>query len=149
MMFPGTRWWAVRQASVMLLAAWLTTPAVAQSLASVTVSASQASPESGAVTVTASVSPTTGLTGVQFKLDSYGLEALVTVSPYRVTWSAASTANGAHTLTAEARYSDGSVVVSAPLALTVANPETFNRLLYVDALGGNDANSGLSATSAC
>src|SRR3989441_4221006 len=148
MMFPGTRWWAVRQASVMLLAAWLTAPAVAQSLASVTVSASQASPVSGAVTVTASVSPTTGLTGVQFKLDSYGLEALVTVSPYRVTWSAASTANGAHTLTAEARYGEGSVVVSAPLALTVANPETFNRLLYVDALGGNDANSGLSATNA-
>ena len=75
-MFPETRW-VVRQASAMLLAAWLTTPAVAQSLASVTVSASQASPVSGAVTVTASVSPTTGLTGVQFKLDSYVLEALV------------------------------------------------------------------------
>ena len=146
-MFPGTRW-AVRQTYAMLLAASLTTPALAQSLASVSVSASQASPVSGAVTLTASVSITTGLTGVQFKLDGYVLEALVTVPPYQITWSAASTANGGHTITAEAQYSNGSVVASAPLALTVSNPATFNRLLYVDAVGGNDANSGLSATSA-
>ncbi|OLC12933.1 MAG: hypothetical protein AUH29_14800, partial [Candidatus Rokubacteria bacterium 13_1_40CM_69_27] len=106
------------------------------------------SPVSGAVTVTASVSPTIGLTGVQFKLDDYVLEARVTVAPYQITWSAASAANGSHRITAEAQYGDGSVVVSAPLALTVANPETFNRLLYVDATGGNDANDGLSVTSA-
>src|SRR5437870_3823826 len=100
-----------RQLYGILLAAWLTTPALAQSLPSVTVSASQASSVSGAVTLTAIVSNTTGLTGVQFKLDSYVLEAMVTVSPYQSTWSAASVTNGAHTITAEARYRDGTVVV--------------------------------------
>ena len=126
------------------------TPTAAPSLsgAQVTVSSSHASPVSGAVTLTASVSPTTGLTGVQFKLDDYVLEARAIVAPYQITWSAASVANGSHRITAEAQYSDGSVVASDPLALTVANPETFNRLLYVDATGGKDANSGLSLTSA-
>src|SRR2546426_3844359 len=48
--------------------------------AQVTVNSSQASPVSGAVTLTATVSTTTGLTGVQFKLDDYVLEARVTVA---------------------------------------------------------------------
>src|SRR3989442_12765849 len=116
--------------------------------AQVTVNSAQASPVSGAVRLTGTVSTTTGLTGVQFKLDDYVLEARVTVAPYHVTWSAASAANGDHIITAEARYRDGSVVASAPLTLTVSNPETFNRILYVDATGGNDANDGLSLASA-
>ncbi len=117
-------------------------------LSGVMVTSSLASPVSGAVTLTATIADTTGLTGVQFKLDGYVLDAKDTVAPYQITWSAASTANGTHTITAEAAYSDGRVLVSAPLPLAVANPETFNRLLYVDAGAGNDANSGLSPTSA-
>jgi len=114
----------------------------------VTLAASQSSPVSGAVTLTATVADITNLIGVQFKLDGYVLEAEDTTVPCSIVWSAASATSGSHTLTAQARYSDGSVIVSDPLVLTVANPASFNRLLYVDAQAGNDANDGLSLTTA-
>src|SRR5687768_4233321 len=59
---------------------------------------SQASPVTGAVTVSApTVVPEVGLLGVQFKVDGYVLNALDTTSPFQVVWSAASVSDGDHT----------------------------------------------------
>lgn len=110
--------------------------------------ASQSSPVSGAVALSADVPDGRGLTGVQFKLDGYPLDALDTAFPYEIVWSAASAVNGEHTITAEARYASGEVIASAPLPLTVANPPTFNRTLHVDAVSGDDAHNGLSPRTA-
>jgi Big-like domain-containing protein/parallel beta helix pectate lyase-like protein len=110
---------------------------------------SQASPVTGAVTISASdVLPVPGLVGVRFKVDGYMLDAVDATSPFQVVWSAASATAGDHTITAEALYSSGVVVESAPLVLTVANPPTFNRLLHVDATAGNDGNDGLTPGTA-
>ena len=110
--------------------------------------ASQSSPVTGAVTLSAAVLAEPELIGVQFKVDGYVLEALATTSPYEISWSAASAANGDHTVTAEARYTSGEVIRSAPLQITVANPAAFNRTLYVDAANGDDAFDGLSPSTA-
>jgi chitodextrinase len=110
---------------------------------------SQLSPVTGAVTISApAVTSEAGLLGVQFKLDGYVLEALDTTSPFQIVWSAASTTDGTHTLTAEARYASGDIIESAPLTLTVANPRTFNPERYVDAANGNDGFDGLGPSTA-
>ena len=84
---------------------------------------SQASPLTGAVTISApDVTVEPGLIGVQFKVDGYNLDSLDTTSPFEVVWNAASVTDGDHTLTADALYSSGAIIQSAPLVLTVANP---------------------------
>lgn len=135
---------------VLGLCAFLPTPAAAQpaTLPGFAVCASQSSPVTGAVTLSAHVWAEPGLIGVQFKVDGYPVEALATQVPYEIQWSAASAANGEHTITAEARYASGEVVESAPLHLTVSNPLAFNRTLNVDAANGDDANDGLSPSTA-
>jgi parallel beta helix pectate lyase-like protein len=111
--------------------------------------ASQVSPVTGAVTISApTVLLEAGLVGVQFKVDGYVLDALDATAPFQVVWSAASAIDGPHTLTAEAQYASGTVIRSAPLLLTVANPPTFNRTLYVDAAAGDDASNGLTPGTA-
>src|SRR5436190_11281340 len=110
---------------------------------------SQASPVTGAVTISApAVLPEPGLVGVQFKVDGYVLDALDTTSPFQVVWSAASATNGEHTISAEVEFTSGLIIESAPLLLTVANPGTFNRTLYLDAVAGNDGNTGLTSGTA-
>ncbi|OLB04220.1 MAG: hypothetical protein AUH14_11300 [Candidatus Rokubacteria bacterium 13_2_20CM_69_15_1] len=130
--------------------AFLWAPVAAQAIADpgFAIRASQSSPVTGAVTLSAAVPAEPGLIGVQFKVDGYVLEALATTSPYEISWSAASAANGDHTVTAEARYTSGEVIRSAPLQMTVANPAAFNRTLYVDAANGDDAFDGLSPNTA-
>ncbi|OLB92267.1 MAG: hypothetical protein AUI15_21385 [Actinobacteria bacterium 13_2_20CM_2_66_6] len=98
----------------------------------------------GAVTFSAEVPAEPGLIGVQFKVDGYPVEALDTAIPYEIQWSAASAANGEHTVSAGAHYRSGAVIESAPLRLTVVNPPTFNRTLYVDAEQGDDSKDGTS-----
>ncbi|MBI3029560.1 MAG: right-handed parallel beta-helix repeat-containing protein [Candidatus Rokubacteria bacterium] len=138
--------------ALLLLAAWaaLPLPVAAQpaALPGFAICASQSSPVTGVVTLSADVPPEAGLLGVQFKLDGYPLEALDTAFPYEILWSAASAVNGEHTITAEARYASGEVIESAPFHLTVANPLAFNRTLYVDAASGDDANDGLGPSTA-
>ena len=130
--------------------AFLWAPVAAQAIADpgFAIRASQSSPVTGAVTLSADVPVEPELIGVQFKVDGYVLEALATTSPYEISWSAASAANGDHTVTAEARYTSGEVIQSAPLQMTVANPAAFNRTLYVDAANGDDAFDGLSPNTA-
>ena len=110
---------------------------------------SQASPVTGAVTISApAVLPEQGLLGVQFKVDGNVLDALDTTPPFQVVWSAASAADGDHIITAEVQLTSGVVIESLPLLLTVANPTTFNRTLHVDADAGNDDNNGLTPGTA-
>jgi chitodextrinase len=124
-------------------------PALGAPAAGFPLQSSQASPVTGAVTISApAVTPEPGLTGVQFKIDGYLLNALDATSPFQIIWSAASATGGEHTLTAEARYSSGAIIESAPLSVTVANPATFNRTLYVDASNGNDGFDGLGPSTA-
>ncbi len=120
-------------------------PATQQGFA---VRASQASPVTGVVRLTADVWDEPGLIGVYFAVDGYGQEAIQKEAPYDIWWSAASAANGEHTITARARYASGEWIHSAPLRLTVANPVAFNRTLYVDAANGDDARDGLSPSGA-
>ena len=128
---------------VALLLACGAAPSRAQS-PSVSLRSSQQSPVTGAVTFSAEVPAEPGLIGVQFKVDGYPVEALDTAIPYEIQWSAASAANGEHTVTAEARYTSGAIIQSVPLHVTVANPSTFNRTLYVDAANGDDSKDGTS-----
>ncbi len=122
-------------------------PSRAQS-GGVSLRSSQASPVSGAVRLTADVPPDPGLLAVQFKVDGYVLDEADTTRPYEAVWSAASARNGEHAVSAEARYRSGAVLASAPLQLTVVNPPTFNRTLYVDADHGDDRKDGTSPATA-
>ncbi|PYM36070.1 MAG: hypothetical protein DME15_04920 [Candidatus Rokuibacteriota bacterium] len=132
---------------VALLLACGAVPSRAQS-SSVSLRSSQPSPVSGAVGLTADVPPDPELLAVQFKVDGYVLDEADTTRPYEVVWSAASASSGKHTVSAEARYRSGAVISSAPLQLTVMNPPTFNRTLYVDAEHGDDRKDGTSPATA-
>src|SRR5207244_1295184 len=128
-----------------------------------TLTASQFSPVSGAVTLTASGYSTANIVGVQFVIDGltpagvalppyygYPLNAEITTGlsggSVQTTWAASIEKNGSHRLAAVAHYADGSQVVSPDLTLTVSNPDFYNRQLYVDSAIGNDANDGLAPT---
>ena len=128
-----------------------------------TVTASQFSPVSGAVTLTASGYSTANIVGVQFVIDGltpagvalppyygYPLNAEITTGlsggSVQTTWAASIEKNGSHRLAAVARYADGSQVVSPDLTLTVSNPDFYNRQLYVDKSIGSDTNDGLAPT---
>jgi hypothetical protein len=76
---------------------------------------------SGNVAVSASASDNVGVAGVQFRLDGANLGAEDTTAPYSVTWQTTTAANGAHTLTAVARDTDGNTTTSAAVSVTVSN----------------------------
>src|SRR5439155_1443840 len=84
-------------------------------------SPSSGSTVSGTIAVTASASDNDGVAGVQFKLDGAGLGAEDTSSPYLVSWDTTPASNGAHTLTARARYPAGSTTPSSPVTVTIFN----------------------------
>jgi Bacterial Ig domain len=74
----------------------------------------------GTVTVSASASDNVGVAGVQFKVDGANLGVEVTTSPYATTWSSATFGDGAHVVTAVARDAAGNKT-SAGITVTVAN----------------------------
>ena len=75
---------------------------------------------SGTVAVSATASDNVGVAGVQFKLDGANLGAEDTAAPYTVSWNSASTTNGSHTLTAQARDAAGNRR-AASVTVNVAN----------------------------
>jgi hypothetical protein len=75
----------------------------------------------GTVTVSASASDNVGVAGVQLKVDGANLGVEITTPPYAATWSSATIADGAHVLTAVARDAAGNVKTSAGVTVTVAN----------------------------
>jgi len=72
-------------------------------------------------TVSATASDNVGVAGVQFKLDGANLGTEDTSSPYSVSWTTTSAANGSHQLTAVARDAAGNVTTSAGRTVTVSN----------------------------
>src|SRR5262249_7090072 len=78
----------------------------------------------GSITVSASASDNVGVAGVQFKLDGANLGAEDTTSPFSITWDSSLAGNGTRVLTAVARDLSGNVVTSAPVTVTVFNPDT-------------------------
>src|SRR5437899_646302 len=58
----------------------------------------------GTVTVAAGATDDVGVVGVQFKLDGASLGSENTTAPYRLAWDTTGVPNGAHTLTAAARW---------------------------------------------
>src|SRR5262249_38106411 len=77
-----------------------------------------------AVTVSATASDNVGVAGVQFKLDGVNLGAEDTAAPYSISWNSTLTGNGTHTLTAVARDASANTTTSAPITVTVSNPDT-------------------------
>ncbi|HLA40916.1 MAG TPA: Ig-like domain-containing protein, partial [Candidatus Glassbacteria bacterium] len=94
----------------------LTAPPAGQVSGSVTISANAADPTSPAGQITS------GLVGVQFKLDGVNLGQELTTAPYSGSWNTLAVANGSHTLTATARDAAGNTAASGPVLVTVANP---------------------------
>lgn len=78
---------------------------------------------SGPTTVTASTD-TTGVYGVQFRLDGALLQPEDITPPYSINWDTTTTANGPHTLTAEARDAADNKLTSPAITVTVSNGGT-------------------------
>ena len=76
------------------------------------------------VTVSADASNTSGIAGVQFKLDGTNLGAEKTTAPYATTWDTTQAVNGSHVLTAVARDTAGNLTTSAALFITINNAST-------------------------
>lgn len=75
----------------------------------------------GTVTVTATATDNVGVAGVQFKVDGVNLGVEIATPPYATTWSSVTIADGPHVLTAVARDTAGNVRTSASVTVTVAN----------------------------
>lgn len=73
--------------------------------------------------VTASASDNVGVAGVQFKIDSVNLGAEDLSDPYAIDWDTTTVADGSHVLTAVARDTSDNTTTSAPVPVTVDNPE--------------------------
>lgn len=78
---------------------------------------------SGSVTVSASASDNTGVTGVQFLVDSAFFGAVKTAAPYTTSWDTTAVANGAHTVAAQATDAAGNATTSASVPVTVSNSD--------------------------
>src|SRR5262249_41990272 len=100
---------------------------------------------SGSVTVSAGASDDVGVAGVQFLLDGSALGAERTSPPYSMTWNTATTANGSHTVTADARDAAGNHARSS-VGVTVSNSST-NPSGLVAAYGFNEG-SGVQVADA-
>jgi peptidoglycan/xylan/chitin deacetylase (PgdA/CDA1 family) len=76
---------------------------------------------SGTATISANANDTNGIAGVQFKVDGANVGSEVTTAPYQTSWNTATLANGAHSITAVARNTQGTTATSAPISVTVNN----------------------------
>jgi len=74
----------------------------------------------GKVPVTAAAADVASVTKVVFSLDG-ALVTTITTSPYTYSWETTSTANGAHTVKAEA-YNSAGASASSSVSVTVSNP---------------------------
>ena len=76
---------------------------------------------SATLSVTATASDGVGVAGVQFLLDGAPLAAEDTTSPYSVSWTTTTAANGSHQLAARARDAAGNQTTSAAITVIVDN----------------------------
>jgi len=75
----------------------------------------------GNTTLSANASDDVGVVGVQFLLDGAALGAEDITAPYAYAWNSGLTANGAHTLSAQARDARGNVTTATNVGVTVSN----------------------------
>jgi glucose/arabinose dehydrogenase/PKD repeat protein/chitodextrinase len=80
---------------------------------------------SGNRTITASATDDVGVAGVQFYVDGSPMGPEDTAAPYAANWDTRLIPNGARTLTARARDTDGKTTLSALVNVTVANSDHF------------------------
>ena len=85
---------------------------------------------SGTVTLTATASDNVGVAGVQFLLNGANLGAEDTTSAYSVSWNTTTVTNGSYSLTARARDAAGNITTSAPVTVTVSNPDTTTSIFF-------------------
>jgi len=83
-----------------------------------------ASVNGNAVTLTANATSNSGVAGVQFKVDGENVGSEVVAAPYQTNWDTTTISNGTHTITATGRDSDGNLVTSAGVQVTVSNAVT-------------------------
>ena len=76
---------------------------------------------SGTITVSANATDSSGVAGVQFKLDGANLGAEDTTAPYSVSLNTTTIANGSHALTAVARNTAALTSTATPVTVTVSN----------------------------
>src|SRR5262249_43769371 len=76
---------------------------------------------SGTVTLTANVTSSIGIAGVQFTLDGGNLGPNLTTAPYSFTWNTTTVANGCHVITAVATDTLGNKG-SATISAAASNP---------------------------
>jgi hypothetical protein len=76
---------------------------------------------SNSVSVTAAAQDSSGVAGVQFRLNGNPLGQEVQSAPYTVSWNTTTLNDGAYTLTAVARDTDGNTATSAGVGVNVKN----------------------------
>src|SRR5439155_4864039 len=103
---------------------------------------------SGTITVSAGASDDVAVAGVQFKVDGTNIGAEDTTAPYSVSWNTTSATAGTHTLTAVARDTANNVTTSAPVTVTVNNPDTTPPSVSISAPSNNATVSGTITVSA-
>jgi hypothetical protein len=79
----------------------------------------------GTVAVTADAADDVAVTGVQFKLNGFDLQAEDMTGPYSVSWDTTQSPNGVHMLTAVARDAVGNRTTAGPVYVLVANPVVY------------------------
>jgi hypothetical protein len=104
---------------------------------------------SATVVVSASASDTSGIAGVQFKVDGANLGAEIMAPPFSTIWNTAGTPNGAHTLTAVARNATGNVTTSAGVSVTVTNVLARQDVTWINVVNAVATGSSIKKTAGC
>ena len=81
------------------------------------------------ITLAANASDNIAVAGVQFKVDGTNVSSEDTSSPYTVSWTSNTVANGTHTITAVARDTAGNTTTSAAVTVNVQNTGTGSGLI--------------------
>ena len=104
---------------------------------------------SAAVVVSASASDSSGIAGVQFKVDGTNLGPEITAPPFSTIWNTAGTPNGAHTLTAVARNATGNVTTSAGVPVIVTNVLARQDVTWINLVNAVATGSSIKKTAGC
>ncbi len=104
---------------------------------------------SATVVVSASASDTSGIAGVQFKVDGVNLGPEIAAPPFSTIWNTAGTSNGAHTLTAIARNAIGNATTSAGVPVTVTNLLARQDVTWINLVNAVATGSSIKKTTGC
>lgn len=89
---------------------------------------------SGAITIAADASDSSGIAAVQFVVDGANFGPEDAAAPYSITWDTTAVSDGSHTITAIARDGSGRTTTAAAVSVRVSNvTETLVRIQETDA----------------